>query len=51
MLHERGELDPGDLYRASILYERDDVYTYFFFDDAGTLVGVGQATFPADGAD
>jgi len=51
MMHDRPELDPDDVYHASILYEQDGLYTYFFFDDVGMLVGVGQAVFYMDGAD
>ena len=51
MMHDRPELDPDDVYHATILYEQGGLYTYFFFSESGMLVGVGQAIFPIDGAD
>lgn len=51
MMHDRPELDSEDAYHASLLYEQGGLYTYFFFDDVGMLVGVGQAVFYMDGAD
>lgn len=49
--HDRGELDPGDVYRDTIRYEYGGLYTYFFFGEDGLLVGVAQATLQADMAD
>ncbi|MDX9723865.1 MAG: hypothetical protein RBU37_24155 [Myxococcota bacterium] len=51
MLHERGEFDPGDAYHATVLYEKDDLFTYFFFNEYGSLIAVAQATLYVDGAD
>lgn len=50
MIYERPELNDEKLYFDAIEYKNNGIYTYFFFDANGKLVGVGQATFNIDAA-
>lgn len=51
VLYKRTELASDGLYRDALKYERDRLFTYFFFGVEGRLVGVAQATFDVEGAD
>lgn len=50
-LANRWQFDPGDVYRSSLVYRENDLFTFFMFDEAGVLVGVVQATFDIANSD